>query len=251
MTREVRIVDDAAALSAAAAAEIAVALAAAVAARGQATLVLSGGSTPRGVYAALASGGGLPAPVPWPRVHVFWGDERHVPPAHPDSNFRMAHEALLAHVAIPPEHVHRIAAELADPAQAATRYAQEIRAVVTDATGGVPRFDVVLLGLGVDGHVASLFPGSPALAPDAPLVAAPYVQAMKAHRITMSLPLLNAARAVIGLVSGAAKAAAMRHILAPGPASPPPPGALVQPVHGRLLWLVDRAAAGALAPPAS
>lgn len=251
MTREVRIVDDAAALSAAAAAEIAMALAAAVAARGQATLVLSGGSTPRGVYAALASGDGLPAPVPWSRVHVFWGDERHVPPEHADSNFRMAHEALLAHVAIPPAQVHRIAAELADPAQAATLYAQDIRAVVGSVDGALPRFDVVLLGLGADGHIASLFPGSPALASAAPLVAAPYVEAMTAHRITMSLPLLNAARVVIGLVSGAAKAAAVRHVLAPGPASPTLPGALVQPAHGRLLWLVDRAAAGALAPPPS
>jgi 6-phosphogluconolactonase len=248
MTREVRVVADEAALHAAAAAEIAMALAAAVDARGTASLVLSGGSTPRGVYAALVQGATLPAPIPWSKTHVFWGDERHVPPDHPDSNFRMAHEALLAHVPVRHDFVHRIAAELADPAAAAARYARQVRDVV-DPAGGTPRFDVVLLGLGADGHVASLFPDSAALAPDAPLVAAPFVEAMRAYRLTMTLPLLNAARVVIGLVSGAGKAAAVRDVLQPRPETPVLPGRLVHPDQGRLLWLLDRAAAALLRDP--
>jgi 6-phosphogluconolactonase len=250
MTVDVRIVADAPALHRAAAAEITTALATAVHERGQASLVLSGGSTPRGVYAELAAVSGGPSRIPWEGVHVFWGDERHVPPDHPESNFRMADEALLAHVPIPRAHVHRIAAELADPALAAARYAQEICDVV-GPVAGLPRFDVVLLGLGADGHVASLFPGSPALAPDAALVAAPFVDAVKAHRITMTLPLLNAARVVIGLVSGAAKARAVRDVLQPPEGAPVLPGRLVRPLDGRLVWLLDRDAARLLVDPAS
>lgn len=247
MTREVRVVADELALHAAAAVEIAAALTAAVTARGSASLVLSGGSTPRGVYAALARGDGLAAPVPWARVHVFWGDERHVPPDHADSNFRMAHAALLAHVPVPADHVHRMAGDLADPAAAAAQYAETIRAVVGPAEAeGIPRFDVVLLGLGADGHVASLFPDSTALDPQAPLVAAPFVRTQNTHRITMTLPLLNAAHAVIVLVSGAAKAEAVRDVLEPAPSTPLLPARLVQPASGRLLWLIDRDAAGLL-----
>ena len=248
MTREVRVVSDEAALHTVAAAEVATALADAVRERGQASLVLSGGSTPRGVYAALASGEDLPAAVPWSKTHIFWGDERHVPPDHPDSNFRMANESLLAHVAIPAGHVHRIAAELADPALAAARYEKIVREVLGPADG-TPRFDVVLLGLGADGHVASLFPNSPALMPDAPLVAAPFVASQNAHRITMTLPLVNGARVVIGLVSGTGKATAVREVLQPRPDTPVLPGRLVEPQDGRLLWLLDRAAATQLAPP--
>lgn len=250
MTREVRVVSDEAALHVAAAVEIAAAVTAAVTARGSASLVLSGGSTPRGVYAALARADGLAAPVPWTRVHVFWGDERHVPPDHADSNFRMAQEALLAHVPVPADHVHRMAGELADPAAAAAQYAETIRAVVGPAEG-TPRFDVVLLGLGADGHVASLFPHSTALDPEAPLVAAPFVRTQNTHRITMTLPLLNAAHAVIVLVSGAAKAEAVRDVLEPASSTPLLPARQVQPASGRLLWLLDRAAAGRLESPRS
>lgn len=249
MTGEVRIVADEAALHAAAAAEIATALASAARARGHASLVLSGGSTPRGVYAALANGDGLPTPVPWRQVHVFWGDERHVPPDHPDSNYRMAHEALLRHVDVRGDHVHRIAAELADATAVAADYAREIRAV--GEADAFPRFDVVLLGLGADGHVASLFPGSTALAARTTLVEATFVAAQNAYRITMTLPLLNAAHAVIGIVAGAGKAAAVRDVLQPRSETPVLPGRLVQPDHGRLLWLLDRAAASELGEPVS
>lgn len=160
----------------------------------------------------------------------------------------MAHEALLSHVPIADAHVHRIAGEAPDPHVAAARYADEVRAAV-GSTEGVPRFDVVLLGLGADGHTASLFPGSPALASYVPLVAAPWVEAPRAHRITMTLPLLNAAHVVIVLVAGAGKAAAVRDVLQPGPSTPWLPARYVRPTSGRLLWLVDRAATALLRAP--
>jgi 6-phosphogluconolactonase len=210
--------------------------------------VLSGGTTPRGVYTALAAGALNRVTFPWDRLYVFWGDERHVPPDHPDSNYRMAREALLSRVPIADGHVHRIAGEDPDPSAAAARYADEVRAAF-ESTDGVPRFDVVLLGLGADGHTASLFPGSSALLPDAPLVAATWVEALQSHRITMTLPLLNASHLVIFLVTGAGKAEAVRDVLQPGPESPWQPACSVQPVAGRSVWLVDRAAASLLQPP--
>ena len=219
-----------------------------MAARNRASLVLSGGSTPHGVYAALAAAPAGGSAVPWDRVHVFWGDERHVPPDHPDSNFRMAHETLLSRVPVPTDHVHRIAGEDPDPKAAAARYTNAVRTTLGPAHG-VPRFDVVLLGLGADGHTASLFPGSSALAPNSPLVTATWVESLAAHRITMTLPLLNAAHVVIGLVAGAAKAPAVRDVLQPGPSTPWLPARHVQPLDGRLLWLVDRAAASLLEEP--
>lgn len=246
-TPELRIVADEPALHAAAADEVACALVEAAAAHGRASLVLSGGTTPRGVYAALAAGALDRVTVPWDRLHVFWGDERHVPPDHPDSNYRMAREALLSRVPIADAHVHRIAGEDPDPSAAAARYADEVRAAI-GGTDGVPRFDVVLLGLGADGHIGSLFPGSPALAPDAPLVAANWVEALRSHRITMTLPLLNAAGLVIFLVAGAGKAEAVRAVLQPGPSTPWLPARFVRPTSGQLLWLVDRAAAALLQP---
>jgi 6-phosphogluconolactonase len=247
-TPELRIVADEPALHAAAAHEVA-SLVEAAAARGRASLVLSGGTTPKGVYTTLAAGAPDRVTVPWNRVHVFWGDERHVPPDHPDSNYRMAREALLSRVPIAEVHVHRIAGEDPDLSAAAARYADEVRAAV-GSTDGVPRFDVVLLGLGADGHTASLFPGAPALCQDVPLVVATWVEALRSHRITMTLPLLNAAGLVIFLVAGAGKAEAVRDVLQPGPSTPWLPARDIQPMSGRLLWLVDRAAA-ALLPPQS
>jgi 6-phosphogluconolactonase len=249
MTREIRLVADEPALRDRAARVIAEAIADAVAARGSASLVLSGGTTPKRVYEALADRA-VAADMPWDRVHVFWGDERHVPPDHPDSNFGMAQAALLARVPIPAGQIHRIDGEDPDPQAAAARYLQEVRAAV-GPSGGVPRFDVVLLGLGADGHTASLFPGSPALAPDAPLVTAAWVESMAAHRITMTLPLLNAAHLLLVLVAGAAKAPAVRDVLQPRPATPRLPARGLHPEGGRLVWLIDRAAAALLEDPLS
>jgi 6-phosphogluconolactonase len=249
VTREIRLMADEAALHHEAARVIAEAIVDAVAARGIASLVLSGGATPKGVYEVLADSSDT-AGVPWDRVHVFWGDERHVPPDHSDSNFGMAQAALLSRVPISPDQIHRIAGEDPDPEAAAARYLHELRAVI-GPSDSVPRFDVVLLGLGADGHTASLFPGSSALAPDAPLVTAAWVETVAAHRLTMTLPLLNAARLLLVLVAGAAKAPAVRDVLQPGPTTPRLPARGLQPDAGRLVWLVDRAAAALLEEPVS
>jgi len=238
-----RVLPGPAEVAAEAAAEVAARAGEAVAARGAFMLALSGGSTPRALYALLADpSGALAARMPWGRTQVFFGDERHVPPGHPDSNFRMAREALLARVPIPAENVHRIRGELPDAAEAAAAYERELRAVL----GEVPALDLVLLGLGEDGHTASLFPGSPALDERERWVAAPWVERIGAFRITLTLPVLDRARAVVFLVAGAEKAAALRRALRGAAEGEPVPAARVRPLGGRLLWLADRAAAASL-----
>ena len=238
--REVRVVDGPAALARAAAEEWLARSLAATAESGRFAVALAGGSTPRVVYALLADPDApYRAALPWARTHVFFGDERTVPPDHPASNYGMAREALLAQVPLPPENVHRIRGE-DDPEEAARAYEEDLRAFF----GPVPRFDLVLLGLGADAHTASLFPGSPAL--EAPgLVAAPFVPALGARRITLTPRALAGASRVVFLVSGASKAPALARALSGqlGPEAPPP--ARVRPASGTVLWLVDRAAAGA------
>jgi 6-phosphogluconolactonase len=242
---ELRVLSGPAEVAAEAAAEVLARAGEAVAARGAFTLVLSGGSTPRALYSLLADpAGAFAAWMPWGRTQVFFGDERHVPPGHPDSNFRMVREALLAHVPIPAENVHRIRGELPDAAEAAAAYQRELEAVL----GGAPVLDVVLLGLGEDGHTASLFPGSPALDERERWVAAPWVERLGAFRVTLTLPLLERAREVVFLVAGAAKAAALRSALRGADAGEAVPAARVRPRDGRLLWLADRAAAASLGP---
>ena len=266
--REIRIVEDAAAVSRAAAEEVAAALALGReggALGDQLACALSGGSTPRALYRLLAD----PASpyrerIAWEAIHFFWGDERHVPPDDPDSNFRMAREALLDRVPVPAAHVHRVAGEEPDAARAAERYERELielfglaPAPAPGAGAGRdgepsaarldwPRFDLVLLGLGEEGHTASLFPGSPLLAERRRLAAAVWVQAHRTWRITFTPPVINHAAAVIFLVSGAAKAAALAAVLAGEPCPERYPAQVVAPVDGRLLWIVDRAAAGEL-----
>ena len=208
----------------------------AVATRGQFTVALAGGSTPRAAYALLASDERA-ARVDWLRVHVFWGDERCVPPDHPDSNYRMAREALLDHVPVPTDNVHRIQGEL-NPDQAASIYQDELQAVL----GTGERFDLILLGMGVDGHTASLFPGTTALEERERAVVAVYVEKMQSWRVTLTLPTINAARHVLFLVSGDAKAEALAQINAGDRL----PASLVQPSYGELTWLVDQNAASNL-----
>lgn len=213
----------------------------AVHARGRFTVALSGGSTPRGVHGVLASEP-FRSRVAWEGVEFFWGDERHVPPDHPDSNYRMAWETLLSKVPVPPEHVHRVPAENADAGQAAADYERTLREFFNLSPGEWPRFDLVFLGMGPEGHTASLFPGSPALHEEQRLVAAPWVEKFNTFRITLTSPALNHSAAVAFLVSGAEKAETVRAVLE-GPHQPDElPAQAIRPVDGELLWLIDRAA---------
>ena len=210
---------------------------AAIAARGQFVVALSGGSTPRATYTLLASDE-LAARVDWPRVRVLWGDERCVPPDHPESNYRMAREVLLDKIPIPAENVHHIRGEL-PPDQAAMAYQAELEAVL--GTGG--RFDLILLGMGEDGHAASLFPGTAALHEQTRWVVAHYVDKLSAWRVTLTPVAINAAAHVTFLVSGAGKAERLREVL-DGPHQPDVlPAQIIRPTDGRLLWLADAAAA--------
>jgi len=225
--------------------------AAAVAIRtsGSFTLALSGGSTPRGLYALLASERHA-ARVEWSRVHVFWGDERCVAPHDPDSNQRMAREALLDHVPLPNSHVHAIRGE-DEPTTAAARYEQALREAFATPTGpprSAPgaRFDLVLLGLGEDGHTASLFPGSLAVQEARRWVMAERVELHATARVTLTPLLINAAAEVIFLVSGRAKAAILKRVLC-GPREPERlPAQAILPRAGELRWLADAAAASGL-----
>lgn len=222
----------------------------AIAARERFTVALAGGSTPRATYALLASDE-FATHVDWSRVHVFWGDERCVSPDHPDSNYRMARIALLDHVPLPAGNVHRMRGEL-EPAQAATKYQELLRAFFSPSCveseigqTPIPRFDLVLLGMGDDGHTASLFPGTAAIGEQTRWAMAQYVDKLGGWRITLTPALLNAAANVIFIVSGSSKAERLRQVLE-GPYQPYVlPAQIIKPDYGRLRWLVD-AEAGAL-----
>jgi len=208
--------------------------------RGRARLCASGGSTPRAVYARLARPD-LAGQLDLERLHIYFGDERCVPPDHPDSNYRMLHESFLAHVAVPEANVHRMAGEQ-PPEQARAAYEAELRAELAAAASGKPRepFDVVLLGLGEDGHTASLFPGSPLEA--AAWVATRQQPQTAQWRITLTEPALNAARLALFMVSGSAKAQRVFEVLH-GPRDPQRlPAQRIVP-SGRLRFCIDRAAA--------
>jgi 6-phosphogluconolactonase len=236
---EVRVFANAAELMRATADEISFRVRRTLRASDRFTWALAGGSTPRGLYRLLASEP-YRERLPWRAMHFFWGDERHVPPDHPESNFRMAREAMLDAVPVPPENVHRIAAEEAEAERAARLYEAELRSFFALAAGEWPRFDLILLGLGKDGHTASLFPGSAAVRERQRLVAAPWVEAQQSYRITLTPPVLNHARRALFLVSGAEKAAAL-HAVIEGNREPDRYPAQV--VEGNRLWLVDDAAA--------
>jgi 6-phosphogluconolactonase len=215
--------------------------------RGRFSIALAGGATPRALYEVLAAdAGGTARRIDWSRAHVFWGDERCVPPEHPDSNYRMAREALLDRVPIPAAQVHRMRGEDPDPDRAAALYESELRTALGAAAPEIPRLDLVLLGLGPDAHTASLFPGSAFLSGMAPLVAAPYVEKLAAHRITLTPPVLNAASQVVFLVSGSAKASPLRDVLEGEVRPELRPAQCVRPSPGALLWLVDAEAASRL-----
>ena len=239
----IEVFADNGALNTAAAERIVAAAGRAVAARGAFHLVLSGGETPKPLYELLATTEWADR-LDWRNVHVYWSDERCVPVDDPRSNARMTRRALLDHVPVPAAQVHPLYFG-GSPRQAATDYEALLRGIVS---GGVPRFDLVLLGLGADGHTASLFPGTAPVAERQRLVCELYLQEQQLHRLTLTLPALNQARQVVFLVSGAGKAAMLRQVVAEanGSAGQGPPAKLIRPVSGELEWLVDAAAAGGL-----
>jgi 6-phosphogluconolactonase len=205
------------------------------------SVALSGGSTPGRLFRLLAEKP-YRAQIPWEQVYFFWGDERCVPPDDPESNYRLVEEALIAHVPIPPENVHRMSGEL-EAGVAAQAYEGRLQDFFC---GPRPRFDLVLLGLGEDGHTASLFPGSPLL-DERERLAAPAMatyQDRPAQRVTLTLPAINTARQVLFLVTGQAKAEVVQAVIA-GPAGRYP-AQRIQPTAGQLTWLLDAAAASRL-----
>ena len=199
------------------------------------TVALSGGSTPKLMFQILADR--FRDEVAWSRIQFFWSDERHVPPDHPESNYRMANEALLSRVPIEPENIHRVHGENPDAVEAARQYEQTIVEVTKQS---LPRLDLIFLGLGTDGHTASIFPGSEVLHETKRLVAAPYVEKFKSYRITMTLPLLNNGATVVFLVSGAEKAQIVKEVFE---GENKYPAQAVKPTHGELIWMLDREAA--------
>lgn len=216
----------------------------AIAASGRFTVALAGGSTPKGLYKLLP---GLPeGTISWDRVFVFFGDERHVPPDHPDSNFRMASESFLSKVPLPEKNIFRVPAENPDADAAALDYEQALRRFFDVNPGDIPRFDLILLGMGPDGHAASLFPHSAGLKEQSRWVIANWVEKFKTARITFTYPVLNRAACVLFLVSGAEKQDALFEVLRGKSAPEEFPSQGVRPVGGELLWMVDQAAAGRL-----
>lgn len=245
MTRELVVLPDADAVAWEAAARLTTAARQAVQARGCFTLALSGGATPLRLFSLLSMGEWL-VRLPWEQAHIFWADERCVPPDHPQSNYGAARAALLTRLPTPTEQIHRWHGEAPDPEAEARRYADVLRRHSDRAANGMPRLDLILLGMGADGHTASLFPRTAALrVTDAP-TAANHVPRLGATRLTLTFPALNAARAVLFLVTGVEKAQTLARVLE-GPSQPEDlPAQGVRPSDGTLTWLVDAAAAAEL-----
>lgn len=244
-TPTVRIVPDPDALALEAATLVVQHARAAVAARGRFTLALSGGATPRATYARLAC---LPEPdeMPWDRTWIFFGDERCVPAGHHESNYHMASETLLSKVPIPTAQIFPMRGDTDDADAAASEYTRTLATVFGTRRGELPRFDLILLGFGVDGHTASLFPGSPVLKEVFRPVAAVHAAAAAIpERLTLTYPVLNAAACVTFLGSGAEKAKVVRAMLTE---RTPLPASMVEPTDGTLLWILDRGAASLLPP---
>jgi 6-phosphogluconolactonase len=245
MTQESRqIYPDADALAKGAAGDLLRLAQQSVAERGIFTLALAGGSTPRKLYSQLASDPAF-RNFPWDKTHLFFGDERHVPPTHLDSNYLMVSSTLLASGLVPQVNVHRIRAEQPDANVAAVDYDVDLHTFFTQTMrlNGFPRFDVILLGMGPDGHTASLFPGSKGLEEKERWVIANWVEKFKSARITFTFPVLNAARTVLLLVAGADKTDMLHAVLVANRGRPVYPVQEVQPLDGAKVWLLDRAAA--------
>jgi len=243
--REVRILADGAAIARRAAQKFVEAAAAAVNEKGSFSVALAGGSTPKALYALLVNDPSLRAQVPWDKMQVFFGDERHVAPNDPDSNFRMATEAMISKSPLKPAQVTRIKGDYPDAEQAAREYEQAIRSHFQLPNEKFPRFDLVLLGMGSEGHTASLFPGTKALHEKERIAVSNWVGKLLSDRITLTAPAINNAAHVIFMVAGADKAPALTAVLERVYEPDQLPAQLIQPANGTLLWLVDTAA-GAL-----
>jgi 6-phosphogluconolactonase len=241
---EIRILTTPQELFSAAADEVIHAATDAVAARDRFTLALSGGSTPKSLFNLLSTN--ARTTLPWDKMFFFWGDERHVPPTDPDSNYRMADESMLSKIPVKPENIFRILAENPDAAAAAESYEKTLQKFFGVQPGQFPRFDLILLGMGPDGHTASLFPGSAGLQEKSRLVIANWVEKFKTTRLSFTYPVLNAAARVAFLVSGTDKAPALHAVLESDAPGDQYPAKLVHPTDGKLIWLIDRAAASQL-----
>lgn len=246
MQREIRILADAAAIAKRAAREFVEAAATAVRERSVFQVVLAGGATPKALYDLLARDPAVRSQVPWDKTQVFFGDERHVAPDHPDSNFRMAKEMMLSKVPLKANQVTRIRGEYPDAEQAAHEYEQALVSCFKLKAGELPRFDLLLAGMGNEGHTLSLFPGTTALHADGRIAVHNWVGKLFAERITLTAPAACAAAEILFLVTGADKALALKGVLE-GPYEPEQlPAQLLQPKDGKLLWLVDTAAGSML-----
>jgi 6-phosphogluconolactonase len=208
---------------------------------GRFTVALSGGSTPKALFRSLSEEPHVNS-LPWRSIYFFWGDERCVAPDHPDSNYRMAYETLLSKIAVPRENIFRILAEDDDHERAAHNYSEAIRKFFT----GEPRFDLFFLGMGADGHTASLFPGTTALRAPGRIAVANYVEKLRSWRITLTADTINKARNIIFLVAGEDKAPALKEVIEGSRNPEKYPSQLIEPVSGSLLWMVDEAAASLL-----
>jgi 6-phosphogluconolactonase len=246
LQREIRILPDGAAIARRAAQEFVQCAAAAVQAHGSFTVALAGGSTPKALYNLLVTDPALRAQVPWDKLHLFFGDERHVAPDQPDSNFRMANEAMISKSPLKPEQVTRIKAENPDANQAALEYEKTLRDYFKLKPGECPRFDLVLVGMGNEGHTLSLFPGTKALHAEGRIVVRNWVGKLATERITLTAPAASNAAEILFMVTGADKAPALKAVLE-GPFEPEQlPAQALLPHNGKLLWLVDAAAGSML-----
>jgi 6-phosphogluconolactonase len=242
-SRKIRIFADADAMSRAAAETLVQHVANCLQNQDTFSIALSGGSTPKRLYSLLAKESASSARIPWERIHLFWGDERHVPPDHPDSNYRMAYRTLLSQAPIPAPHIHRFRGEDTDAGKAAADYELQIRRFFKIRVGEMPRFDFVLLGMGADGHTASLFPGTSALKETQRLVLANWVEKFRAFRLTLTAPVLNSAACILFLIAGQDKADAAKAVLEGNLQPQRYPAQLVQPSAGELIWFLDQSAA--------
>jgi 6-phosphogluconolactonase len=245
--REIRILADGAAIAKRAAREFVQAAASAVREKNAFNVALAGGSTPKALYSLLVNDPALRSQIPWDKIHLFFGDERHVAPDHPDSNFRMATEAMISKSPLKPEQVTRIKGEYPGTQQAALEYEQALREYFRLKDGQYPRFDLLFAGMGNEGHTLSLFPGTKALHADGRIAVRNWIGKLCTERITLTAPAACNAAEIIFMVTGADKACALKSVLE-GPYEPDQlPAQLLQPQNGKLLWLVDAAAGSMLA----